>query len=412
MSKTWEKLDAPNRVIAVHVDFSNHAEFSKLAGLVYVGDVRYEPIGTAGTDGRDVVYDPDFVMQQSRKQLRYLVAHEAMHKALQHCTTYTAVNEKYPELCNIAMDYVVNGIIEEMDPNFTFVERIIEPPPLVDKKYQGWSFIEVLQDLLKNAKVINVQMQGEGEGQGEGQGDGDGRGSPKPLDKHTMRQLDPQSAEGKELARQIDDAVRQGKLLAQKIAGKGSLNSALDRATQKRDTNWREHLRDWITSLCEGDDYSRFAPPNKRLAPQGVLMPSHFSEATGELIVACDTSGSMGGIYPTVFGEIARIAENVNPDAVRIIWWDSAVCGEQLFKPHEFARIGSLLKPVGGGGTTPECVVQYIREKRYQPKGVVWLTDGYLDGSNAVVDTPALWGVVDNDHFKPPQGKAVHIYSN
>jgi len=25
---------------------------------------------------------------------------------------------------------------------------------------------------------------------------------------------------------------------------------------------------------------------------------------------------------------------------------------------------------------------------------------------------PALWGVVDNDHFKPPQGKAVRIYSN
>jgi hypothetical protein len=56
--------------------------------------------------------------------------------------------------------------------------------------------------------------------------------------------------------------------------------------------------------------------------------------------------------------------------------------------------------------------VQYIRDKKYQPKGVVWLTDGYLDGSNACVDVPALWGVVDNDHFKPPQGKAVRIYSN
>jgi len=395
MSKTWEKLDAPNRVIAVHVDFSNHAEFSKLAGLVYVGDVRYEPIGTAATDGRDVIYDPEFIMQQNRKQLRYLVSHESMHKALQHCTTYMGVVEKYPELCNIAMDYVVNGIIEEMDPNFVFVERpTVEP--LVDKKYQGWSFIEVLQDLLKNAKQ---QPQ-------------DGRGSPKPLDGHIMRKVDPQSTEGKELARQIDDAVRQGKLLAQKIAGNKSLGGALDRATQKRDTNWREHLREWVTALCEGDDYSRFAPPNKRLAPQGVLMPSHFSEATGELVIACDTSGSMGGIYPTVFGEIARIAENVKPDSVRIIWWDSAVCGEQLFKPHEYNQIATQLKPLGGGGTTPECVVQYIREKKYQPKGVIWLTDGYLDGSNAVVDTQALWGVVDNDHFTPPQGKAVHIYSN
>jgi predicted metal-dependent peptidase len=220
------------------------------------------------------------------------------------------------------------------------------------------------------------------------------------------------SKEANELGRQIDDAGRQGKLLADKIAGKGSRGSALDRATQKRDTNWREHLREWVTALCEGDEYSRFAPPNKRLLPLGVVMPSHFSEATGELIVACDTSGSMGGIYPTVFGEIARIAENVNPDSVRVIWWDSAVCGEQVFKPHEFTNIGHLLSPQGGGGTSPECVVQYIRDKKYQPKGVVWLTDGYLDGSNACVDVPALWGVVDNDHFKPPQGKAVRIYSN
>jgi predicted metal-dependent peptidase len=141
-------------------------------------------------------------------------------------------------------------------------------------------------------------------------------------------------------------------------------------------------------------------------------MPSHFSESTGELIVACDTSGSMGCIYPTVFGEVARIVQNVMPDSVRMIWWDSSVCGDQLFKPHEYANIASLLKPAGGGGTSPHCVVEYIREKKYQPKGVVWLTDGYLDGSDGKVDVPALWGVVDNDHFVAPQGKTVRIYSN
>jgi predicted metal-dependent peptidase len=141
-------------------------------------------------------------------------------------------------------------------------------------------------------------------------------------------------------------------------------------------------------------------------------MPSHFSEATGELIIACDTSGSMGPIYPTVFGEVARIVQNVMPDSVRLLWWDCEVCGDQLFKPHEYDKIASLLKPAGGGGTSPNCVVQYIAEKKYQPKGVVWLTDGYLDGSDGKVDVPALWGVVDNDHFKPPQGKAVRIYSN
>ena len=402
MSKTWDKLSAPDRVIAVHVDFSNNKDFAGLSGVVYVGDVKFENIGTAGTDGRDVYYDPAFVGGLNRKQLRYLVAHESLHKALMHCTNYKELSKKYPQLCNMAMDYVVNATIEEIDPNFTFVERIVDPAPLIDAKYQGFSFIEVLQDLLRNPPPPPPQ--------GNGQGDGDGNGGA--MDKHIFGKAELGSKEANELGRQIDDAVRQGKLLSDKLAGKGSRGSALDRATQKRDTNWREHMRDWITALCEGDEYSRFAPPNKRLLPLGVVMPSHFSEATGELIIACDTSGSMGGIYPTVFGEVARIVQNVQPDSVRMLWWDCEVCGDQLFKPHEYANIASLLKPAGGGGTSPNCVVQYIAEKKYQPKGVVWLTDGYLDGSDGKVDVPALWGVVDNDHFVPPQGKAVRIYSN
>lgn len=400
MSKTWDKLSAQDRVIAVHVDFSNNKDFAGLSGVVYVGDVKFEDIGTAGTDGRDVYYDPAFVDGLNRKQLRYLVAHEALHKALMHCTNYVELSKKYPMLCNMAMDYVVNATIEEIDPNFTFVERIVQPAPLIDPKYQGWSFVEVLQDLLKDAKKI-----------GGSQGvDGDGNGGA--MDKHIFGKAEIGSKEANELGRQIDDAIRQGKLLSDKLAGKGSRGSALDRATQKRDTNWREHMREWVVALCEGDEYSRFAPPNKRLLPLGVVMPSHFSEATGELLIACDTSGSMASIYPVVFGEIARIVENVRPDSVRMLWWDTEVCGDQVFKPHEYQNIGHLLSPQGGGGTSPECVVQYIRAKKYQPKGVIWLTDGYLDGSDGKVDVPALWGVVDNDHFVPPQGKAVRIYSN
>ena len=404
MSKTWEKLSAHDKVIAVHVDISNNALFAGLSGVVYVGEVKItKDIPTAGTDGRDVWYGEDFVNGLTRKQLRFVALHEAMHKALQHCSTYNAICKQYPQLSNIAMDYVVNATIEETDPHHTFFEFTTVPEPLLDVKYQGCSFIEVLQDLLRNTKVINVNVLS---------GDDEGTGMPVPLDEHVIGKIDKESKEGKELGTQIDDALRQGKVLSDKLAGKGSRNSPLDRAAQKRDTNWREHMREWVTALCEGDEYSRFAPPNKRLAPQGILMPSHFSESTGELIVACDTSGSMGPIYPTVFGEVARIVQNVMPDSVRMIWWDSAVCGDQLFKPHEYANIASLLKPAGGGGTSPHCVVEYIREKKYQPKGVVWLTDGYLDGSDGKVDVPALWGVVDNDHFVAPQGKTVRIYSN
>ena len=119
MSKLWDRLDPHNRVIAVHVDISNNKDFAGLSGVVYVGDVKFvEDCPTAGTDGRDVIYNAEFVMGLSRKQLRFVVLHEAMHKALQHCTTYEELSKKYPMLTNMAMDYVVNATLFEIDPHF------------------------------------------------------------------------------------------------------------------------------------------------------------------------------------------------------------------------------------------------------------------------------------------------------
>jgi predicted metal-dependent peptidase len=340
---------------------------------------------TAATNGRDEYYNPDFVLAQNRKQLRYVRIHENLHKMLKHCVEYKDVCKRYPKLSNVAMDHVINLIIEEIDPNFTWVERpTVEP--CVDTKYKGWGFLRVLRDLID---------QGDEES-GEGG-----------FDEHLFDELD--DAETEEAHRQVDEAGRQGKLLAEKLAGNGKGGGRLDLNATKRTTEWRQHLREFFDTICKGDEHSRFVPPNKRFAPLGILLPSHFAYNKGEIIIAGDTSGSMGPIYPILFGEIAQIAQTVMPDALRVIWWDTSVCGEQLFKPDEYHSIATLMKPMGGGGTTPQCVVKYIAEKQYKPRAVIWLTDGYLDGNNAVVPCAALWGIVDNESFVPPQGKAIHI---
>ena len=401
MSSIWEKMALNDRIVACHVDISNHKDFATLSGVVYVGDVKLdESIVTAATDGRNVYYAPSFIGDMTRKQLRYLVLHESLHKALHHCSAYLNLCKKYPALCNKAMDYVVNGTIEETDPTFAFVERPTKVAPLVDAKYLGWSFVEVLQDLIKECE--------------ESGGDptaGSGEGGEGCLDGHILGEL--AEALQTKTAQEITEALHQGKMLAKRIQdrGNGRNGSALDRLTRKRDTNWREHMRDFITQLCEGDDYSRFAPPNKRLLPQGILMPSHFSESTGELVVACDTSGSMMGLYPTVFGEIARICQNLNPESVRVLWWEYEVVGEQIFKPIDYHKIGSLMKPVGGGGTRVTCVAEYIESNRIKPKGIIYLTDGYIESDYRLPDFPVLFGAVDNDSFVASRGKTVRIYS-
>jgi hypothetical protein len=53
--------------------------------------------------------------------------------------------------------------------------------------------------------------------------------------------------------------------------------------------------------------------------------------------------------------------------------------------------------------------VRYVAAKQYKPKAIVWLTDGYLDGSAGVTSIPSLWGVINNASFKPPSGKVLRI---
>ena len=382
----YNDMTPHERVTAVGIDLTRNALFAQLSGVAMVGRIEItDRLPTAATNGRDEYYNPDFVLAQNRKQLRYVRIHENLHKMLKHCVEYKDVCKRYPKLSNVAMDHVINLIIEEIDPNFTWVERPTVKP-CVDTKYKGWGFLRVLRDLID---------QGD-EGGGEGG-----------FDDHRFDELDDDEME--ETARRVDEAGRQGKILAEKLAGNGKGGGRLDLNATKRNTEWRQHLREFFDTICKGDEHSRFVPPNKRFAPLGILLPSHFSYNKGEIIIAGDTSGSMGPIYPILFGEIAQIAQTVMPDALRVIWWDTSVCGEQLLKPDEYHSIATLMKPMGGGGTTPQCVVKYIAEKQYKPRAVIWLTDGYLDGNNAVVPCAALWGIVDNESFVPPQGKAIHI---
>lgn len=400
----WETLSPADKIRKVHVSIMRHKDFALISGVTAVGNVYVDKKSpTACTNGRDVWYGEDFLKMQNEKQARYLVLHENFHKALRHCTAYPALMKKYPEQYAQAIDFVVNDQIETVDPKFEFVERPTAIPPLVNPKFHGWSMERVLHFLIQQQQQQQQPQGGKGSGKGKGKGSGD------PMDEHMPGEDELSAQELEEAKQQIEDAVRQGKLLQQKLAGNEAGGMNLDGAIAQRETNWRHHLREFVTTMVAGDDMSRFVPPNKRMLASGFLMPSHFSESTGELHVYCDTSGSMTGVYPIVFGEVARIVQDVHPEKVRVIWWDTAVAGEQVFEPKDYAQIGSLLQPAGGGGTTPEVVKRYVEEKEYKAKCAIWLSDGDFYSSDVVMPWPVIWGIVGNDNFVPQQGKVLHL---
>ena len=98
----------------------------------------------------------------------------------------------------------------------------------------------------------------------------------------------------------------------------------------------------------------------------------------------------------------------MSPDAVRVLWWDTDVHGEQLFKSDQYQSIASLLKPLGGGGTHVGCVSEYINEKKINAEAVIVFTDGYVESDikwNIV--PPTLWMITQNKDLDIPSGKKV-----
>lgn len=382
----WDTMNPHQRVSAVNIDIMNHKDFCTLSGFVMMGEVKFDDaLPTAGTNGVDVFYGTEFLMGLTRKQLRFVQCHEALHKGLRHCVDYQDITKKYPHLANVAMDYVVNAFIEQTDPQHLFIEHPVNPEPLLDPKYYNRSFVDVLQELLREGKT-----------------------PPQTMDDHMTA---PSDIGEEELKQQIQDAFNHGDMVHRRLAGQGAGGSPLTGLGVDRSTDWVSHMREFIEQISTGDEHSRYNPPSRRFLPQDILMPTHFNVAMGELVIAGDTSGSMASAYPIIFGEVANICKQANPERVRILWWDTSVCSMQTFERGQFDAIAQQLKPAGGGGTSPRCVANFMEQHSIRPNAVIWLTDGYLDSCPNAVCSNELWGVVNNDSFKPAHGKVLRIHT-
>jgi len=391
---SFDKLTPNQKIQACNIDVMRHHKFALLSGIVCMGKSEVcDDMPTAATNGKDKLYGTAFISDLTRKELRFVVLHENFHVALKHCVlpTYIGYSKRFgPQINNAAMDYVVNGLIDELDPDRKFMDFPAKIKVLFDEKFKGMSYPQVLQELLKDA---DEQPQAMDDHQMSGGGGGD--------------PMTPEETE--KLGKMVDDANRQGELLVRKMRGDKEGGRDILGTAQERVTNWRDALQDFISSVCVGDENSRFCPPNKRLLASGFIMPSHFDENIGEIIIACDTSGSMHWAYPVVFGEVARIMQNTRPDSVRMLWWDTQVCNDQVFKPEQYQDIATQLAPKGGGGTVVSCVADYVAEHKIKAKAVIMLTDGYIESDYRMTDMPTLWGVVDNDDFMPRAGKVLRI---
>jgi predicted metal-dependent peptidase len=229
-----------------------------------------------------------------------------------------------------------------------------------------------------------------------------------PFDDHDWESAEQLSEEEEQqLAKEVDEAVRQGVLAAGKL-GTGGTRDMVELLEPKKD--WRELLREYVTTTCSGKDYSTWRKPNRKYVGMDMLMPSTISESMNDIVVAIDMSGSIGTEEQIAFlSEVKGICEQVKPNKVHVMYWDTEVCGHEVYLQDELDNLTKSTKPVGGGGTMVECVPTYMAEHNIKPECVVVLTDGYLGGSWGQWVVPVLWCIHNNKHASPSAGVAIHI---
>jgi predicted metal-dependent peptidase len=257
-------------------------------------------------------------------------------------------------------------------------------------------------------EVFKLLKEEEEEGGGGGKGDPQEGGQPSgggyQFDEHDT-DGDASSDDLKEMNDKIDRALREGALLAGRL-GVDLPRAITDILTPQVD--WREALRDFVTASCKGKDEYTWRKFNRRLLPSDIYLPTVENETIGEVVVAIDTSGSIGQDQINEFAtELVSICEAVEPDAVRVLWWDTKVHGQQLFTDN-YQNIGTMLKPQGGGGTRVSCVSEYINKHKLKAECVLVFTDGYLENDvKWNVSDPTLWMITDNKDWEVPSGKKV-----
>jgi len=411
-----KQLTADERLSKSIVAIMGNPKYTALAGVLMLGEKTIdEDCPTACTNGRDEKYGREFVEGLTDAELRGLVLHENYHKLYSHLTTWRHLYNINAQLANVACDYVIN--LKIMDDNKDGFATLPEGA-LLDSKYRGMDTAQVFNLLKKDMDEDDEDgATGEdgrsGSGDNESEGDGEqpsGAGQGTGFDEHDWDGAQELSDEEKrELARDIDEAIRQGALAAGKMGASG--NRDLDELMQPQ-VDWREVLREFIQTTCIGSDYSTYARPNRRLMSQGIVMPSGISEQVGELVIAIDTSGSIGQSELTTFlSEVKGVCDTVKPNKVRLLYWGCSVVGDESYDMHELDNLVTSTKPKGGGGTDVTCVTEYMAKKSIKPQAAIVLTDGYLYAGWGEWTCPVLWAVLDNKHALPDVGKAVHITS-
>ena len=407
-----------------------------LLQMKYALDEKCE---TAYTDGERIAFSPAFMDELNDKELDFVLMHEVLHVALEHCSRTKP--DYNPEIFNIACDIVVNSNILHSNNNdissITLRDGGVSMHELPDGD-EGYRHCveEVYEILLKNAKKKKVSTSSnskEGKsakpkGNSSSRGQDSSNGVKEESDKTKGNGLNddhskwPSGADGaseddlKDMREKWNTRVLNAEQAVKANSKSGSSYGMIPMGIKIMLDQMRNPQLDWRTILnCfiqeEVNDYS-FMPPDRRNSESDIFLPdfNQKSEKVEKILFMIDTSGSMSkGAISSCYWEIKGAIDQFDGALSGYLgFFDAKVVPPIAFSDVEEFKV---IHPEGGGGTSFEVIFDYVRNSMGEdrPASIIIMTDGYapFPDESAAMDIPVLW-VVTTD-CKIPWGKIARI---
>ena len=338
-----------------------------------------DQLSTAATDGQYILFNPDFLTQLSTEETEFVLLHEILHIALEHCFRKL---DREPTRFNIACDIVVNAtILEQTHLKLTSIanEEILHTVP--DGRSGTLFSVEEVYALLP----------------------------PSPTSNHCFHDDHSQwpGPSASILEQQWKNSVLKAALSVEQ-KNYDTIPLMAQRLLTKLRTpilNWRTLLYNFVKQ--ELYDYT-FMQPDRRFQDSPFMLPG-FAETRehGDIWIAVDTSGSVDDEQlAKVWSEIQSAIQTLT-QTIWVSFFDAAITEPIRCTRKNFPKI----QPMGGGGTSFETIFNYLAEHRnFRPDCIVIMTDGYapFPDKKKALQIPVLWLIYDQNNTAP-WGKTVRV---
>ena len=382
-------------------------------------------VGTAGTDGKVVLYNPNFLNGLSDKEQIFLFAHEICHVAFEHIFRSEGKDKK---LWNIATDSVINALLQQ--DGLPMVEGGVDIPEAVN--YDAEEMYNKLLEEKKQQEQQNSQGQQEQQEETdighdthslwdkaieerkkeqEEQAKQKKEENTQRTDKDKKEEQSPVKKEDKFAEQGEQETFRQNKIERKKQLQEFSKELASESSHEAGNGIQREGKRlsdigiaipliDWRKLLRQAVKYDEeWTRKNARMR-DGYFRHRIEQIPIPETEILLDTSGSVSeGLLKNFLRECKNILDN---SKVKVGCFNTEFHGfTELRRPED---IDQMSFPIGGGTDFDVAVGAFSR----RVSNKIIFTDGEADMPKETVRN-VIWVVFGNEQINPKGGKVINI---